>query len=91
MNDIPRADLLALAREFLKLELLMAKPLNMEQLRRFLILAKSLEESGGVSALKAVLHPEHANSAGFSKASGSAVCPTPKEAAAAPLKGSSQP
>lgn len=91
MNDIPRADLLALAREFLKLELLLAKPLNVEQLRRFLILAKSLEESGGVSALKAVLRPEHADSAGLSAARSSAVCPTPKEAAAAPVKDASHP
>lgn len=91
MKHIPKPELLVLAREFLKLELLMAEPHNLEQLRRFLILARSLEESGGVEALKAILHPEHTDSAGFSGALGSAVCPAPKKAAAAPLKGVSRP
>jgi hypothetical protein len=44
MEHVPKSDLLALAREFLKLELLLSESLNTEQLRKFLILARSLEE-----------------------------------------------
>jgi hypothetical protein len=92
MKHVPKSELLALAREFLKLELLLAGSLNTEQLRKFLILARSLEESGGVAALKAVLHPEHTTSSGFSAAAGgSAVRPAPNDAAAAILKDTSRP
>ena len=37
MKHVPKSDLLALAREFLKLELLLSESLNTEQLRKFLI------------------------------------------------------
>ena len=92
MKHVPKSDLLALSREFLKLELLMAGSLNTAQLRKFLILARSLEESGGVAALKAVLRPEHAKSSGFSAAAGgSAVRPASEDATAAILKDASRP
>lgn len=89
MKRIPIADLRALAREFLKLELLLAEPHNLEQLRKFLILARSLEESGGIAALDAVLRPERTGSAGFTAAWGSAVHPTSKEASASLFKDAS--
>ncbi len=91
MKHVPKSDLLALSREFLKLELLLAGSLNTAQLRKFLILTRSLEESGGVAALKAVLRPEHAKSAGFSAATGSAVRPASEDATAAILKDTSRP
>ena len=91
MKHVPKSDLLALSREFLKLELLLAGSLNTEQLRKFLILARSLEESGGVAALKAVLRPEHAKSSFPAAAGGSAVRPAAKDAAAAVLKDASRP
>jgi hypothetical protein len=87
MKHVPKSELLALAREFLKLQLLLDEPSNLEQLRKFLLLARSLEESGGVAALKAILHPEPANSSGFA----AAARPVSKEATAAILKGASGP
>jgi len=82
MKRIPAADLRALAGEFLKLELLLAEPHNLEELRKFLILARSFEESGGVAALKALLRPQETGSAAFTATRGSAVHPHPKEASA---------
>lgn len=88
MKRIPAADLRALAGEFLKLELLLAEPHYLEELRKFLILARSLEESGGVAALKALLRPQRTASADFA-ARGLAVRPTPKETSASLLKDAS--
>ena len=45
MKHVPKSDLLALSREFLKLELLLAGSLNTAQLRKFLILTRSRKKA----------------------------------------------
>jgi len=55
---IPRNQLLAFARECLKLEQLLSEPEGLAELRKFLNLVKSMEKGGGVAALEALLRPE---------------------------------
>ena len=57
MKHIPREELLAFARECLKLEQLLSED-DLSELSKFIKLVRSMEESGGLSALKALLRPE---------------------------------
>ena len=56
---ILRDDLLAFARECLKLERLLSERDDLAELGKFLNLIRSIEKSGGISALEALLRPEH--------------------------------
>jgi hypothetical protein len=85
-RHIPRRYLLAFARECLKLEQLLSERDDLAELGKFLNLIRSMEKSGGISALEALLRPEHTGSVGLSTAWDSAVCSAAKEAAALPLK-----
>jgi hypothetical protein len=93
---IPRDYLLAFARECLKLEQLLSEPDDLAELGKFLNLIRSIEKSGGISALEALLHPEHTDWAGLSTAWDSAISagarkPVPPQkhpsAASCPLTG----
>jgi hypothetical protein len=77
---IPRDYLLAFGRECLKLEELLSEPDSLAELGKFLNLVRSMEKSGGISALEALLRPEHTGSTAWN-----AVCSPAKEAAP-PLK-----
>ena len=86
MKPIPRKELLAFARECLKLEQLLSED-DLNELGKFIKLVRSMEESGGLSALKALLRPEEGtDSAGFGAACDSAVCSAPNGAVEAPSK-----
>jgi hypothetical protein len=90
MKQISKDELLAFAREFLKLEELLTEPQKLEELRKFLVLARSLEESGGIAALKSMLRPERTGAGGLAAAWGSAVQASPKETAAKLVKDASR-
>lgn len=55
---IPRRTLRAFARECLKLEQLLSETDDLAELNRFLKLVSSMEKSGGIAALEALLRPE---------------------------------
>ena len=80
---IPREYLLAFARDCLKLQKLLSEADDLAELDKFLHLIRSLEKSGGIAALEALLRPEHADRY-------SAVRTAPKEDAQ-PLKGALRP
>jgi hypothetical protein len=63
---IPRQQLRAFARECLKLEQLLSEPDDLAELGKFLHLIRSMEKSGGLSALEALLRPEHTDAANVS-------------------------
>ena len=63
---VPREQLIAFARECLKLEDLLSKPKNAEELAKFLKLAGTMEKIGGIAALEALLRPETSSSTGLS-------------------------
>ena len=75
-RHIPKDDLLAFARECLKLERLLAERDDLAELGKFLNLIRSMEESGGISALEALLRPEHTGSIAWD-----AVCSATTEVA----------
>lgn len=79
-RHIPKEHLLAFARECLKLERLLSERDDLAELRKYLNLLRSMEKSGGISALEALLHPEHTGSSAWD-----AVCSAAKEASP-PLK-----
>jgi len=62
---IPRAHLLAFARECLKLEKLLSEADDLADLARILKLVRAIEKSGGTVALEALLRPEQACPAGL--------------------------
>jgi hypothetical protein len=90
-RHIPRRHLLAFARECLKLEQLLSEADDLAELSKFLNMVRSIEKSGGISALEALLRPEHTGSVALSTAWDSAVCSTAKDAAAPPLKDALRP
>jgi hypothetical protein len=60
---IPRRDLRAFAREFLRLDGLLSEPDEVAELDRFLTLVRSMEKSGGIAALETLLRPQQTGSA----------------------------
>jgi len=82
---IPRHQLLAFARECLKLEQLLSEPDDLAELGKFLHLIRSMEKSGGLSALEALLRPEHTAATNVSAARDSAALrPVPSPSTQAP-------
>jgi len=62
---IPREQLVAFARECLKLEELLTAPEDQAELVKFLKLIGTMEKSGGIAVLEALLRPETSSSAGL--------------------------
>jgi hypothetical protein len=79
-RHIPKEHLLAFARECLKMERLLSEQGDLAELRKFLNLLRSMEKSGGISALEALLRPDETASTAWD-----AVCSVAKEACP-PLK-----
>ena len=79
-RHIPKDHLLAFARECLKLERLLSEREDLAELRKFLNLVRTMEKSGGIAALEALLHPDPTGSTAWD-----VVCSASKEAAP-PLK-----